>query len=104
MCAGAADFKQKLQNDATFDPRLKKAVIKTVDVSYGGENGFNQAIELVRGWVSVCRCVLLRTVACRCVRLLPLARHAVARTPLRGMMYVCMHVVHTYIHHAPRRT
>jgi len=25
---------------------LHKAVIKTVDVSYGGENGFNQAIEL----------------------------------------------------------
>lgn len=48
VCAGAADFKQKLQNDANFDPRLKKAVIKTLDVSYGGENGFNQAIELVR--------------------------------------------------------
>eukprot|EP00750_Incisomonas_marina_P001394 INCI11164.1.p1 GENE.INCI11164.1~~INCI11164.1.p1 ORF type:complete len:512 (+),score=112.23 INCI11164.1:163-1536(+) len=46
VCAGAADFKQKLQNDANFDPRLKKAVIKTLDVSYGGENGFNQAIEL----------------------------------------------------------
>ena len=46
MCAGAADFKSKLQNDANFDPRLKKAVIKTLDVSYGGENGFNQAIEL----------------------------------------------------------
>ena len=27
VCAGAADFKQKLQNDATFDPRLKKAEI-----------------------------------------------------------------------------
>lgn len=46
ICAGAADFKQKLQNDANFDPRLKKAVIKTIDVSYGGENGFSQAIEL----------------------------------------------------------
>jgi len=46
VCAGAADFKSKLQNDANFDPRLKKAVIKTLDVSYGGENGFNQAIEL----------------------------------------------------------
>ncbi len=29
-----------------FDPRLLKAVVKTVDVSYGGESGFNQAIEL----------------------------------------------------------
>ncbi|KAH0830360.1 eukaryotic peptide chain release factor subunit 1 [Lanmaoa asiatica] len=29
-----------------FDPRLASKVIKVVDVSYGGENGFNQAIEL----------------------------------------------------------
>ena len=28
-----------------FDPRLVKIVIKMVDVSYGGEQGFNQAIE-----------------------------------------------------------
>ena len=26
--------------------RLQQKVIKIVDVSYGGENGFNQAIEL----------------------------------------------------------
>jgi len=25
-----------------FDPRLQAKVIKLVDVSYGGENGFNQ--------------------------------------------------------------
>jgi len=29
-----------------FDPRLQTKIIKLVDVSYGGENGFNQAIEL----------------------------------------------------------
>ena len=29
-----------------FDQRLAAKVLKTVDVSYGGENGFNQAIEL----------------------------------------------------------
>lgn len=29
-----------------FDLRLVAKVIKVVDVSYGGENGFNQAIEL----------------------------------------------------------
>ena len=29
-----------------FDPRLKAVILKIVDVSYGGENGFNQAIEL----------------------------------------------------------
>jgi peptide chain release factor subunit 1 len=29
-----------------FDNRLQAIVLNTVDVSYGGENGFNQAIEL----------------------------------------------------------
>lgn len=29
-----------------FDNRLSSKVIKVVDVSYGGENGFNQAIDL----------------------------------------------------------
>ena len=46
IMAGSAAFKVDLQNSAVLDPRLKKAVIKTVDVSYGGENGLNQAIEL----------------------------------------------------------
>jgi len=47
VMAGSADFKNDLQkNDQLFDPRLSAIVIKTVDVSYGGENGFNQAIEL----------------------------------------------------------
>lgn len=34
------------QGSDLFDPRLVKNVIKMVDVSYGGEAGFNQAIEL----------------------------------------------------------
>lgn len=46
VLCGSADFKNDLQSDDNFDPRLLKAVIKTVDVSYGGESGFNQAIEL----------------------------------------------------------
>jgi len=29
-----------------FDQRLQRIIIKIVDVSYGGDNGFNQAIEL----------------------------------------------------------
>jgi peptide chain release factor subunit 1 len=29
-----------------FDPRLQAKILKVVDVSYGGENGFNQAIGL----------------------------------------------------------
>lgn len=46
VLAGSADFKTELSQSDMFDPRLQSKVIKLVDVSYGGENGFNQAIEL----------------------------------------------------------
>jgi peptide chain release factor subunit 1 len=46
VLAGSADFKSELMRSDLFDPRLAKIVIKMCDVSYGGENGFNQAIEL----------------------------------------------------------
>ena len=46
VLAGCADFKNELQQSDLFDPRLQAVVIKVVDVSYGGESGFNQAIEL----------------------------------------------------------
>jgi len=46
VLAGSADFKTDLFNSEMFDPRIKAKVIKIVDVSYGGENGFNQAVEL----------------------------------------------------------
>jgi len=46
VLAGSAAFKNDLRNSDLFDGRLKDIVIKVVDVSYGGENGFNQAIEL----------------------------------------------------------
>jgi len=46
VLAGLADFKNELHQSEMFDPRLKKIVVQVVDVSYGGENGFNQAIEL----------------------------------------------------------
>lgn len=46
VLAGSADFKNDLNGSDLFDPRLQSKVIKIVDVSYGGENGFNQAIEL----------------------------------------------------------
>ena len=45
ILAGSADFKSELMRSDLFDLRLKKIVIKMVDVSYGGLNGFNQAIE-----------------------------------------------------------
>ncbi|KAJ2376196.1 translation termination factor eRF1 [Coemansia sp. RSA 2607] len=46
ILAGSAEFKNDLFKSDLFDPRLFSTVIKTVDVSYGGENGFDQAINL----------------------------------------------------------
>jgi len=46
ILAGSADFKNVLGMSDLFDGRLAAIVLNTVDVSYGGENGFNQAIEL----------------------------------------------------------
>ena len=46
VLAGSAEFKSKLNASEMFDQRLAPLVVKVVDVSYGGENGFNQAIEL----------------------------------------------------------
>jgi len=45
ILAGLAEFKIDLNQSDMFDQRLAKIVIKTVDTSYGFENGFNQAIE-----------------------------------------------------------
>jgi len=46
VIAGSADFKSELSQSDMFDGRLQAKILKVVDVSYGGENGFNQAIEL----------------------------------------------------------
>lgn len=46
VLAGLAEFKTDLMRSDLFDKRLQEVVVKIVDVSYGGENGFNQAIEL----------------------------------------------------------
>lgn len=46
VLAGSADFKTELSQSDILDQRLRAKIIKIVDVSYGGENGFNQAIEL----------------------------------------------------------
>jgi peptide chain release factor subunit 1 len=46
ILAGLADFKNELSTTDMLDGRLKAIILKVVDVSYGGENGFNQAIEL----------------------------------------------------------
>jgi peptide chain release factor subunit 1 len=46
ILAGSAEFKNDLQKSDLFDPRLAPIVLKIVDISYGGEVGFNQAIKL----------------------------------------------------------
>ncbi|KAJ4977429.1 hypothetical protein NE237_002535 [Protea cynaroides] len=46
ILAGSADLKTELSQSDMFDPRLQAKVLNVVDVSYGGENGFSQAIEL----------------------------------------------------------
>lgn len=46
VLCGSADFKSELMRSDLFDPRLAKIVLKLVDVSYGGEQGFNQGIEM----------------------------------------------------------
>merc|ERR1739848_345396 len=46
VLAGSADFKNVLSQSEMFDLRLQAVIMSIVDVSYGGENGFSQAIEL----------------------------------------------------------
>lgn len=46
VLAGSAELKDEVYASDILDPRIKNAVVKIVDVSYGGDNGFNQAIEL----------------------------------------------------------
>lgn len=46
VLAGSAEFKKDLYASDMFDQRLQPKVINIVDIGYGGENGFNQAIEL----------------------------------------------------------
>ena len=46
ILAGSADFKSELEKSAHFDPRLKEKVLQVIDISYGGQSGFNQAIQM----------------------------------------------------------
>merc|ERR1712050_432120 len=47
IIAGSADFKTELTTSDLFDNRLDAILMKPMlDIAYGGENGFNQAIEL----------------------------------------------------------
>ncbi|KAJ2798145.1 translation termination factor eRF1 [Coemansia guatemalensis] len=52
ILAGSAEFKNDLLKSDLFDPRLAAKVVKTIDVSYGGENGFDQAINLSQEYLN----------------------------------------------------
>ena len=41
VLAGSANFKTELSQSDLFDKRLAATIVSIVDVSYGGENGFN---------------------------------------------------------------
>lgn len=49
VIAGYADFKTQVSESQFLDPRLKKVVCNVVDISYGMDQGLNQAIELSKG-------------------------------------------------------
>lgn len=46
ILAGSANFKTEISQSELFDKRLVPIILKIVDVSYGMDNGFNQAITL----------------------------------------------------------
>ena len=45
IIAGSADFKNVLFASEILDPRIKNLVLRVIDVSYGGDNGFQHAIR-----------------------------------------------------------
>ena len=52
VLAGSAEFKTVLSQSDLLDPRLKAKILTIVDVSYGGQQGFNEAIELAADTLS----------------------------------------------------
>ncbi|CAK4100318.1 unnamed protein product [Aphanomyces euteiches] len=65
VLAGSADFKNELNQSDIFDKRLQEIVVKIVDVSYGGENGFNQAIELAADTLANVKFVQEKKLICK---------------------------------------
>jgi peptide chain release factor subunit 1 len=49
IIAGSADVKLELMQADLFDYRLKKIILKLIDVAYGGINGFSEAIKKSEG-------------------------------------------------------
>ncbi len=45
IIAGSANFKSDLEKGDLLDERVQKGVVSVLDISYGGENGLNEAIQ-----------------------------------------------------------
>jgi len=52
VLAGSADFKNQLIAKDFLDSRLQDKIINILDIAYGGNNGFNQAVELSKDCLS----------------------------------------------------
>jgi peptide chain release factor subunit 1 len=63
--AGSAEFKKELSQSEMLDQRIVSKIVKIVDVAYGGENVFNQAIELSTDTLSNVRLVRERQLVCK---------------------------------------
>ena len=46
VIGGSAQLKMEMQGSERFDKRLNDIILTVVDVSYGQDQGFNQAITL----------------------------------------------------------
>jgi peptide chain release factor subunit 1 len=46
VLAGNSAFKTELSETTVLDQRLKPCILSVLDISYGGENGLNEAISL----------------------------------------------------------
>ena len=46
VVAGCGDLKQDLLNSALFNPQLRPIVAAVLDVAYGGDSGFRQAVDM----------------------------------------------------------
>jgi len=57
IVAGSAEFKTVLVEAERFDQRLAAKVLMVCDVSYGGENGLNQAIKQSQELLSNVKCI-----------------------------------------------
>lgn len=65
VMAGSAEFKKELSQSDMLDPRIVNKIVKIVDVAYGNENGFNQAIELSTDTLANVRLVRERQLVCK---------------------------------------